>query len=294
MNIHEAAKKVLSIPSIPQRTPEWYAARHDLITASACADVLNENPYHRSARQDLLNSKGKLKPTPSISNIFTIHGTRFEPVATLLYSILFKETVYDVGLYRHPELSFLGASPDGICARGAMLEIKCPLRRKIKKSGLVRGTIVPVHYWIQVQVQLEVCDMEECDFWQCAFSECQTFEEWCNWVPSSIQIIARQPLIMELDDVVLRKGIFVVYKDGVCEYPENLFSTKEEWSEWLASATQMKEVEKITYWCLQDCFNQPVQRDRSWFTSVLPQFRVFWDEVEELRAKGGPAPLSFF
>ena len=40
-----------------------------------------------------------------------------------------------------------------------MLEIKCPPIRKFT-------TEVPEHYWIQMQGQLETCDLEECDFLQ--------------------------------------------------------------------------------------------------------------------------------
>ena len=85
----------------------------------------------------------------------------------------------EFGLIGHPKYSFLGASPDRICNHykldgihkskyvGRMLEIKCPLVRKIKMSGPIVDNICPIYYWIQVQLQLECCDLEECDFWQC-------------------------------------------------------------------------------------------------------------------------------
>ena len=54
---------------------------------------------------------------------------------------------------------------------GRMLEIKCPLTRKIKTSGEVDGEICPHYYYCQVQQQLECCDLEYCDFWQCSLQE---------------------------------------------------------------------------------------------------------------------------
>ena len=61
------------------------------------------------------------------------------------------------------KFKIFGASPDGICDIdsppdyiGRMLEIKCPPRRKFTRE-------VPKHYWMQMQGQLETCDLEECD-----------------------------------------------------------------------------------------------------------------------------------
>ena len=50
------------------------------------------------------------------------------------------------------------------------LEIKCVVSRKIKD-------IEPFYYWVQVQIQLEVCNLEECDFFQCKFIEYKSKEE---------------------------------------------------------------------------------------------------------------------
>ena len=47
------------------------------------------------------------------------------------------------------------SSPDGISELGIMLEIKCPFKIKIDGS-------IPEQYWMQIQGQLEVCDLEEC------------------------------------------------------------------------------------------------------------------------------------
>ena len=59
---------------------------------------------------------------------------------------------------------------------GRMLEIKCPVSRKINTTGSVRGVICPVYYWDQVQIQLETCDLDECDFWQCKIIEYENRE----------------------------------------------------------------------------------------------------------------------
>lgn len=297
--INAKLQRVLDMPSIPQRTPEWYAARHNLITASSCADALGLNPYNRNARQVLLESKGTPGECLSgpMGNVFTVHGTRFEPVATMMYTTIFGPPVYEIGLLRHPEIPFLGASPDGLCPDGTMLEIKCPMKRKIKKSGQIRGTVVPTHYWIQVQVQLECCDLDVCDFWQCEFVEFSTFEDWKEWKPEKPILVAKQPEYKEWNSNK-RKGMYILLKDGSCIYPEQFYDTEAEWCMWSQeklSSGILSDVDKIVYWRMDDCFNQPIHRDKAWFTDdAYPKFKTFWEEVEDMRAKGGPPPLSFF
>ena len=76
---------------------------------------------------------------------------------------MYKTKVYDYGCLPHPKYKFLAASPDGINDDpesplfGRMLEIKNVVSRKI--TGIPKK-----EYWIQMQLQMEVCDLDECDF----------------------------------------------------------------------------------------------------------------------------------
>ena len=45
-----------------------------------------------------------------------------------------------------------------------LLEIKCPLYRTITGE-------IPLYYWIQMQIQMEVCNMPECDYFECNFRQ---------------------------------------------------------------------------------------------------------------------------
>ena len=295
--MHPELRRVLDIPSIAQRTPEWYKARHDLITASSCCDAMGENPYDRTARQKLIENKSTTDPEIYSGNIYTIHGTRFEPVATMFYEMIFGVRAYETGLILHPSISFIGASPDGLCEDGRMIEIKCPLRRKIKKKGKLNGEICPHYYWIQVQVQLEVCDLERCDFWQCNLREFDSFEEWYDWKPVSPMLVAYQPELKEWNGP--RKGIYLLMADGSIIYPQNhiILMTETEWTSWVVWSLENsnKSLERIVYWRLDDCFNQPVYRDKKWFQSEgHPKLEKFWEDVLSMRNAGGPKPLSFY
>ena len=44
-----------------------------------------------------------------------------------------------------------------------LLEIKCVYTRSVK--------IIPYWYYIQTQIQMEVCNKEYCDFFQCNFNK---------------------------------------------------------------------------------------------------------------------------
>ena len=173
--------KLIRKKQYAQRSEEWYKVRKNLITASSAASCLIRdiktcesyvkeyrleeifdynnkccNPYS-TKKQYFLDKSGY--GSQFKGNIATFWGQKYESVVTDLYSNKFNKDVLEFGLIIHdnPEYSWLGASPDGITPDGVMIEIKCPFRRKI--TG-----IPPMYYWIQVQLQLEVCDLEYCDF----------------------------------------------------------------------------------------------------------------------------------
>ena len=154
--ITERVKKLIRRSStIAQRTPEWFRMRRDRLTGSAMAAALGECPY-TSRKKLMLNKLGLGKKF--IGNQATLRGQQLEPHAALAYQ---KKTgnrliEYDLGLLCHEkdEYECIAASPDGVTTKGILIEIKCPLRRKI-----VPGK-VPKHYVPQIQALLEIMDLE--------------------------------------------------------------------------------------------------------------------------------------
>ena len=152
-----------------QKTDEWYKLRYSMITASEIASVLDCNIYESS--YDLLLRK--LKPIEHISNDVLDWGNMFEPIALDIYKKIKNDTIYQVGLVTHNKYKWLGASPDGIIPIGKLLEIKCPKFRKINGE-------IPLYYWIQVQIQMEVCNIDVCDYFECEFYMYSNKQEYDN------------------------------------------------------------------------------------------------------------------
>ncbi len=291
-------KRVLNLkqrPQYEQRTPEWYDVRRSLITASSAASLLIRdkatcsgyvkeydlddvfdynkkccNPYSNKT-QFMLD---KCKQSSFKGNIATYWGQKYEPVVTDLYSNLTNKPVMEFGLIVHEKYKWLGASPDGITPDGIMIEIKCPFRRKI--TG-----VPPLYYYIQVQLQLEVCDLEYCDFVEYEFTEFESEEEFLD--------------DETLDQKVFNKGIFIKVeklenKDIPCDpsqiqyiYPEKEFLDKEQdllkWAEvQMKNLPEMidekfkKEIIKITpvYWKVTDKSIVRIKRDKGWFENTRP------------------------
>ena len=126
-----------------------------MITASDAASAIGESRYES---EDAFVKKKVLR-TKWAGNAATEHGTRLEPLVRDLYDAKYNRKSHEIGLVQHREYPWLGASPDGITEDGILVEIKCPMSRKIEAK-------VPKHYWPQVQLQLEITDLEECDFVQ--------------------------------------------------------------------------------------------------------------------------------
>ena len=126
-----------------------------MLTASDVATALGENHYE-SPQKLLMKKVLKLKWA---GNAATAHGTRLEPIARDMYDAKYNRKSHEIGLVQHPVHKWLGGSPDGITEDGLLIEIKCPLTRKIESK-------VPKHYMPQIQLLLEILDLEECDFIQ--------------------------------------------------------------------------------------------------------------------------------
>ena len=160
-----------SLPQPVQRTKEWYEFRYNLITASSLGKLFGSDSLYNSIICE------KCKPLDYASSLghcsvdSPMHwGTKYEPLTIMLYEKMYQTKIEDFGCIRHRTYPCIGASPDGINVDpasplyGRMLEVKNIVNREI--SGIPLDA-----YWIQMQGQMETCDLDECDFIETQFKE---------------------------------------------------------------------------------------------------------------------------
>ena len=114
-----------------QGTPEWLAARAGHATASRFKDVLakiktGEAATRRAYRWQLVTERLTGMPCESYTNAAMEWGHLQESSARLAYEAHTGEFVDETGLLLHPEVQWVGASPDGLVGAEGGVEIKCP------------------------------------------------------------------------------------------------------------------------------------------------------------------------
>ena len=171
MNVNKSVIRISKLKQPAQRSQEWYDARYNKITASEIASVIGtdmsnicENERKKIYKKPAFKNSYELMKTKILKNdefkgnIYTDWGILFEPIATLLYEHRNNNRILEFGLIEHPKIDLFAASPDGITQKNAiMIEIKVPYQRKL--SGLV-----PLNYWMQMQLQMETCNLDKCHF----------------------------------------------------------------------------------------------------------------------------------
>ena len=297
-------KKIQSLREIPQpvqRTPEWYQFRWNLITASNAwkafesQNTINQLIYEKC--QPLKDfTLEQFEEVKMINTNTTLHwGQKYEPLSVMLYEYTYNSKVEDFGCIQHPIYKFIGASPDGIIVKsetgrfGRMLEIKNIVNREI--NGIPKK-----EYWVQMQLQMEVCDLDECDFLETKFVEYHDYQSYRN--DSTVASFNGE----EFNSYVTTKdgsykGIIVHFhtSKGTPHYeymPLNLW-TRDDVSNWENDIVQKYESEpykytflKFIYWKLEKLSCVLVSRNKEWFKNNVGQLEKVWKIIEEERITG--------
>jgi len=280
-NIDKISDKIKYIENKPQpdqRTNEWYVFRHNLITASSAWKVFKSqssiNQVIVEKCKELDVSKYGIVNTGSPMH----HGNKYEEVSVMLYEYIYDTNVRDYGCIQHDTYKFLGASPDGINVDpnsqryGRMLEIKNPTTREI--TGIPKED-----YWIQMQLQMETCNLNECDFLETVFKEYETEED----------SVADGTFTYNEEDQL--KGMIIYFiKDGkpLYEYMP-LHISKEESTIWYdkmmekhSTLTWIKDI----YWRLEDYSCILVLRNKLWFQHAISKIGDVWTIIEKEKVGG--------
>lgn len=240
-------QNIMRIPKVEQRSEEWYNIRQQLITASDFAQALGKGKFGTTS-QFYKNKCGYDDTKLDFSIPALQWGVRYEEVANMFYKKKMNVNVHEFGILRHPNIDYIGASPDGISDMGIMLEIKCPWKRKKTET-------IPEQYYHQIQGQLEVCNLEECDYLECYIVEYETYED------------------MRDDPTVLYKGVVYEMFDGSYQYG-NLNDL---------DYTIIIEYKKVFYYGIRDYFLKRVFRDRTFFNEIISDLEKVWNNVKLFR-----------
>jgi putative phage-type endonuclease len=282
--------KQLELPE--QRSPEWYELRKEILTASSLAAAIGH--CHFKTRDELIYDK--IVETPFEPNPITEWGVKYEEIATLFYQSITGTVIKEFGMIPHPTFPIFGASPDGICDDtgpmefcSRMLEIKCPPKRKFTKS-------VPPHYMMQMQGQLEVCDLDECDFLQVKLEEYDTLLDYKNDIFDSSE--PYKSINEEYDNIIngktkenLPKGVTISYvKEGDAShnlsylYPK-LYQTHEQYLEWIDEYIKKGyNIVETKWWKITRYELSLVHRDKLWWNDHIEHIIKFYNDYIEYKS----------
>jgi putative phage-type endonuclease len=284
-----------SKPQPQQRTDEWYKFRHNLITASNAFKAFENANTQNQLIYEKCQPIGAQGDKFSYVNVDTpFHwGQKYEPVSVMYYESEYNTRVGDFGCIQHDQFSFLGASPDGINNDpsrphrfGRMLEIKNIVNREI--DGIPKK-----EYWIQMQLQMETCDLDECDFLETRFQEYETEAEFLedgddftktekgDWkgvimyfsTPEGRPHYVYKPLAMDFNE-----------GEKWCEHKmEELCKTRVD--ENGIKRVGMCWIKNI-FWHLEEVSCVLVLRNKMWFNANIGQLERVWRTIEKERISG--------
>jgi hypothetical protein len=285
-----------------QRTDAWYARRHSLITASSAwkvfgtACVVNQliyekcTPYISAAATD---------PPQYVNVESPLHwGQKYEHLSAAIYQLKNNTRIGEFGCIQHsdPRFSFIGGSPDGINIDetsplyGRMVEIKNIVNRPI--TGIPKE-----EYWIQMQMQMEACDMDAgCDFVETRFVEYSDPQDYYEDVQNDYAYAYSGTCCGDDGDVV--RGIILYFVEAKAQKPHYEYmpleyanaDTQEAWItntiSRLDQTTNYIWVRNI-YWKLDQYSCVFVPRNRAWFTEYAAlQLESVWKIIENERVSG--------
>ena len=272
-----------------QKTKEWYQFRYNLITASNLWKVFGTESQVNSLIYE------KCKPLQEIG-YDTLQsgplfwGIKYEPVTVMIYEDMFHTKVDDFGCIKHVNYPFIGASPDGINVDetnirfGRMIEIKNIYNREI--TGIPKK-----EYWIQMQLQMEVCKLETCDFVETRIKEYDDMEEYLDkreeheYNGIILEFLPKfKPCDISSNEQVLtnnkKKLVHMILDNSKDkkEIEEIINKTKEE--------DENLYLLGVNYWYLDEFSCVLVKRNELWFKKSLPEIENVWNIIEKERVDG--------
>jgi putative phage-type endonuclease len=302
-------------PQPDQRTPEWYARRNNLITASAASKAfgsqasVNQLVYEKCKNYtqasssvndcgDTATASPPQGPLQGSVNSPLHWGQRYEPVTVMVYEYRNKTQLGEFGCIQHDNYPFIGASPDGINVDpaspiyGRMVEIKNIVNRDITGSP-------KEEYWIQTQIQMEVCDLDECDFVETRFKE---YDSEAEYLSDTLPDDDRRGYTATANGNEKGRILWFQTAPALTPYghivtPTQLYEyapigiTSDEYDTWeVEMFTKHERLRNVwvrtIYWYLDEYSCVLVRRNRLWFSEAVKVLERVWSTIEEERETG--------
>jgi putative phage-type endonuclease len=264
-----------TLPQIEQRTAAWYEHYSKVLTASEFSTLFGSV----KAKRSLILSKAFPKEERAFNRLASLTmdmnamgwGIRFEPVIKQILEQTYKCKVYESGRITHTNNGMLAASPDGIIeespdakAIGRLIEIKCPYSRHI-------GGEIPYEYWVQMQIQMEVCDLDECEYLEAEI------------VSPKVGLDT-----VDLSGCTLKGSVYLIKLDVAEGQP---FHYKYLYGDIGSSSPPPVPsgyvLAETIPWGLKKWYRKLVSRDRGWYASTVIWQNAFWSDVQ-LAKEGKP------
>lgn len=259
----------LSKGSAPQRTEEWYKLRGTCITASDVGAFLGMDKY-KSQKKAIEAKSGLIKT--HYGNKYTSWGNKYEEIASKIYEKMFNVKIYEAPLLIHPIYPFIGASCDGFVVdeknkHGYLIEIKCPLARKLTDT-------VPEHYISQPRTQMEVVKADRCDFFECKLEEYDNHHEFIADRSTDYKgFIISYGFFHEVDSNGISKQYYL-YPDDIFDKDHNPLMEKARNIE---NSIHVKPI----FWKLVEYRNHTIERDPQWLKDNIRTLEDCWDKINE-------------
>lgn len=304
--IATSPKALMERPQTSQHSASWYAERRNRLTASEFAQILDGRrgallrskvaPVPEGAAADRPMSAPVSVAQPDGEMVATSWGHRFESVTRAIYELELSGigTVCDtLGRFQHPVVEWLSASPDGVVLdgplSGRLVEIKSPKTRQ-------PGEFVPGEYYIQMQIQMEVCDTDAVDFVEAQFAQRPVIHlPGVGYSANAMDVEGADETPLSPADAAAVaaarwKGRIRVY--GRLEDPSTWcyrYSTPVEDLDDAAvpdGPAGLPLLEESVWW-LTGWYPRTVLRNRNWWEETgWPAAQMFWAEVQSLRDMG--------
>lgn len=262
-----------------QKSDDWHLKRHSLLTASNAWKIFGSECVRNSLIYEKCKPfQEKCYDEHSINLNSTLQwGNIFEKLSIMLYCKMNNTSISQMGCKIHSKYPYLGASPDGIntdetsMLYGRMIEVKNIINREI--TGIPKD-----EYWIQMQLQMEIWDLNECDFIETRF---KIYEEKDFYEDNDRK---QKGVLLDFIGKMNTNKPFQIFM------PLDIPLEQKNIEEWISNEKMKYEEHyvlfKIHYWYLDEISIVLVQRNPLWFDAVLPKIKEFWEIIQREKMEG--------